>query len=224
MFHGDFNIGILPAKKLYLFIESQFWIQRESEVGYNRSRDPSQSDVSEREWDFNGGLAFNVFRGLELRGSLYAQNNLNRAGTMQFAPSRISPSGFHDGGSLQARYYLSPANPYDASRQNFAEIGVYPTKVSISGAGKGIRPRAYGRLYLSHDFSALHSYIYGDGTILTKDSSLGRIDLDGGFAMRPLKDLGALEFRVGNEFTYDVGPGTARDLIYAAVRIHFSTR
>ena len=220
----DLNIGILPAKKLYVFTESQFWIQRESDSGYVRGRDPGQSDVTERELDFDIGLAFRLFGQLEWRGSLYAQNNLNRGGGGHQPPSPGSPSGYHDGGYLQLRYYFTSANPYDPPRQSFAEIGLYPTKESISGVGSGIHPRAYGRLYLSHDFQQIRSYVYGDGTIVTKDSALGLITLNGGFAIRPLASYPALEFRVGNELTREIGPAITRDLTYGAIRINFSTR
>jgi len=155
---------------------------------------------------------------------LYALNNLNRGGTVLRPPSRGSPSGFHDGGFFQLRYYFSAANPYDSARQSFAEIGVYPTKESINGVGDGIKPRVFGRLYLSHDFQNIRSYIYGEGTIVAEDDGLGLIIVNGGFAIRPLDRYPALEFRVGNELTHEVGPGITRDLTYGAIRINFSTR
>jgi hypothetical protein len=56
---ADLNLGLLPAKKLYLFLDSDLWVQH-SAVG--------APVTSQREFDADFGLAWNYFDALELRG------------------------------------------------------------------------------------------------------------------------------------------------------------
>lgn len=50
----SFNIGLLPDKKLYLFVDTNFWMQRPGAGITN----PSQGnfDFSKREFDVNSGM------------------------------------------------------------------------------------------------------------------------------------------------------------------------
>ena len=72
----DFNFEVIPNKKLYVFMDSKFWMQRPGAGITN----PSQGnlDFSKRELDFLAGAAWNYVNNLELRVAAYGLNNLNR--------------------------------------------------------------------------------------------------------------------------------------------------
>lgn len=220
----NFNIGLLPHRKLYLFVDNQFWVQRESGLGEVPPRDPSVDEVREREWVIDAGFAFNFYSRFELRASAYAFSNLNRGGSPNRAPQEFAPSGFNDGGHAQIRYYLTSANLYDPSRQSFVEVGYYPSHLLIGGDGQGFHPGAFGRAYLSYDLPRLRSYLYADGNFIASKEEFRLIILNGGLATRPFRSFDNLEFRLGSEVTHDVGPDTTRNLTYGAIRINFSTR
>jgi len=114
----SFNIGLLPDKKLYLFVDTNFWMQRPGAGITN----PSQGnfDFSKREFDVNSGIAWNYSGAWEARVSVYALNNLNRGS------SSASPSGFKDGVLLENRYYFGSADKYDIGRLSFLSLGFYP--------------------------------------------------------------------------------------------------
>ena len=88
--NASFNIGLLPGKKLYLFSDSSFWMQR---PGFGITN-PSQGnlDFSKREFDFVAGVAWNYFGSFELRASAYGLNNLNRG--LSLASPRASRTAF----------------------------------------------------------------------------------------------------------------------------------
>ena len=221
----DFNLGLLPRQQLYLFGETKFWAQRASATGAVPARDQANNDVNAREWDLLGGIACALPYHFELRGGLYAQNNLNRGGSTTQTPDRFSPSGFTDGTQVQLRYYFSSQNLYDPPRRSFVEAGYYPSRDMVGGDGNTFRPGAFARAYLSYDVSRLRGYVYGDGTFIAeRDNSFRLMILNGGLALRPFHDFGNLEFRVGNELTRDFRNETTRDLAYGAIRINFSTR
>jgi hypothetical protein len=220
----NFNIGLLPHRKLYLFVENQFWVQRESGAGEMPARDPAVNEVSEREWDIDAGFAFNFFSRFELRASVYALNNLNRGGFPGRPPDPVAPSGFNDGGHAQIRYYFSSANPYDPSRQSFVEVGYYPSHTLPGGDGDGLHPGAFGHAYLSYDLPRLRSYLFADGRFIASKDEFRLMIINGGVATRPFSRFENLEFRLGTEVTHDTGPDTTRNLTYGAIRINFSTR
>ncbi|MDQ6623365.1 MAG: hypothetical protein M3Y86_07765, partial [Verrucomicrobiota bacterium] len=226
LFMSDFslNFGLLPRRKIYLFADSQFWIQRESAAGNLPARDPANHNVSEREFDIDAGLAWNIFNRFELRGSVYAMSNLNTAGSANSQPNESVPTGYQDGGHAQVRYYLSDANLYDPARQSFVEVGYYPSHTLIGGDGVGFHPGAFGRAYLSYDLPSLRSYVFADGTFIAAKDQFREIIVNAGFAARPFARFDNFELRVGNEVTSDVQAETTRDLTYGAIRINFSTR
>src|SRR3954470_5774615 len=220
----SFNIGIIPATKLYLFVDSQFWVQRENGAGTFPSRDPARDEVSEREWDMDGGLAVALPAHFEFRGALFAQNNLNRGGASDRPPSPALPAGYHDGGHLQLRYYLTSSNLYDPARRSFVEGGYYPSTGSLSIGGTTFRPGAFGRAYVSYDIPKLRAYAYGEAAGIASKDEFRLVLVNGGIAARPFTGFENLEFRVGSEISYDFGPDTTHDLTYGSIRINFSTR
>jgi len=90
---SDLNIGLLPRKQLYLFWQSDFWVQSGA-VG--------APVTSQREVDADLGLAWNYFGPLEFRASAYALNNLNRGCSL------ARPDGYKDGWKLENRYTSAP--------------------------------------------------------------------------------------------------------------------
>jgi hypothetical protein len=136
---NDLNFGLLPQKELYLFSEGTFWTQ-------HSSPNVTQGSVgfSKRELDSDLGLAWNYFDLLELRGSAYALNNLNRG---------ISPnnaSGGKEGIKLENRYYLNAANPYDVGPLEFCQPWIHPYRESGGRqwrkfSTRAVRPHVSGR-------------------------------------------------------------------------------
>src|SRR3954451_8649006 len=100
----NLNIGLLPRKKLYLFLEDGFWAQR-SAPGITNSHQGTY-DFSKREYDITAGVAWNVFDQVELRAAIDTMSNLNR-GT-----SQTEPYGGQNGIELEGRYYFGHANIY----------------------------------------------------------------------------------------------------------------
>jgi hypothetical protein len=213
----NFNLGLLPKKKLYFFLEGEFWAQRAS-AGITNP-DQGRYDFSKREVDFNIGIAWNFFNRFEIRATAYALNNLNR-GT-----SKTRPFGFQDGVQSEARYYFKSENNYDIGRLGFVGIGYYATQTLIGGDGMGFRPGLSARAYETYNIPALRSYFYGDGRLIAERPATVRLlTLDAGIATRPFAHGQNFELRVGNEVTADVQANTTRDLTYGAIRINFSSR
>jgi hypothetical protein len=198
IFRSEFNLnfGLLSRKRLYLFVENEFWVQRSSAAGLN-PRDPANDDISQREFDLNAGLAWNVFDRFELRTSAYALNNLNRGGAVAKDPSKTFPAGYQDGIQLEGRYYFPSANIYDLGRLSFLGIGYYPSQTLIGGDGTGFHPGMFARASASYNIPKLRSYLFGDARFIAeKQVSMKLITFNAGLAMRPFSRLDNLEFRV----------------------------
>jgi hypothetical protein len=209
-----FNIGLLPDKKLYLFIDTEFWAQRPGAGITN----PSQGnlDFSKREFDVRPGLAWNYSGSWEARISAYAQNNLNR-GT-----SQSSPSGFKDGVLLENRYYFGSADKYDVGRLSFLSLGYYPTKSMVGGNGEDFHPGVFARAYATSDLPFWSSYFYGDAKYTAQQVIKPRLlEFDFGWAVRPFEQLRNTEFRLGTDLTADLQDNKTRDLIYGSVRLNY---
>jgi hypothetical protein len=211
---GNFNIGLIPDKKLYLFGNTSVWMQRPGAGITN----PSQGnlDFSKREFDFNAGIAWNYFGSLELRVSAYALNNLNRGVSLS------SPAGFKDGVLIENRYYFGSADKYDVSRLSFVSLGYYPTKSLVGGNGEDFHPGMFARAYVTYDIPFLNSYLYGDVKYTAERAVKPRLlELDAGWALRPFAQFRNLEFRVGSDLTTDLQDNVTRDLVYGAVRLGY---
>jgi hypothetical protein len=209
--NSNFNIGLLPQKKLYLFAETSVWMQRPGAGITN----PSQGnlDFSKREFDFTGGIAWNYFDHFELRASAYALNNLNRG------LSLASPAGFKDGVLLENRYYFGSADKYDVGRLSFLSVGYYPTKSLVGGNGEDFHPGLFARGYVTYDLPFMNSYLYGDFKFTAQRAFTPRLlDADIGWAARPFDQVRNVEFRVGSSVTADVQDHVTRDLLYGSIR------
>jgi hypothetical protein len=219
MFMTDVNInlGLLPEKALYFFLENEFWAQRAG-AGITNP-DQGKFDFSKREFDFVIGLAWNVYHWFEVRASAYALNNLNRGTSTAF------PSGYQDGVQIEMRHYFDSPNIYDTGRLSFVSVGYYPTQTMIGGDGFGFHPGLSARAYGAFDIPALRSYIFGDGRMIAeRQFDVRLLTLDAGIAIRPFTRLQNIELRFGDEVTLDVKADTTRNLPYGAIRINFSTR
>ena len=207
---SDVNFGLIPDKKLYLFLHSDLWIQRTSTLAPATNR---------REWDADLGLAWNYFDALELRAFAYSQNNLNR-GT-----SVAGPQGFKDGLGLENRYYFGPADIYDIGRLDFVSLGYYPTKAMVGNNGESFRPGLFAHGYGTWDLpTPFRSYLFGGVQLTAEDAATLRlVETDAGIAIRPVTDRQNLEFRLGDETTADVRAHLTKNLVYGAVRLAFGT-
>ncbi|MGH7063296.1 MAG: hypothetical protein ACREET_04370 [Stellaceae bacterium] len=204
---SDLNFGLIPNKKLYLFLQNDLWIQRTARVA---------SATNRREWDADLGVAWNYFSSLELRAFAYSMNNLNR-GT-----SLASPDGYKDGIGIENRYYFGPADIYDIGRLSFVSLGYYPTKAMIGNNGESFRPGLFARAYLTQDLpTPFHSYLYGGVEYTAEDGATPRlVETDAGLAVRPVADRQNLEFRLGDQMTADVQAHLTKNLVYGAVRLN----
>jgi hypothetical protein len=207
---SDINVGLLPNKRLYLFLDNGFGVQRKA---------PSASGVSQREFDADYGIAWNYWDSLELRAFGYALNNLNR-GT-----SLASPEGFKDGIGIESRYYFPYPNIYDISRLGWVSVGYYPSQALVGNNGESFKPSFFARGYLTRTLpTPFTSYLYG-GIELTGENSAGLrlIAGDVGVAIRPIADMQNLEFRVGDAVTDDLKAGLTWNYVYGAARIGFES-
>jgi hypothetical protein len=211
----DFNLGLLPNQRLYLFGESSFWAQKAGSMVTN----PSQGtlDFSKREFDFTLGAAWNVVGPLELRAFGYALNNLNRG------VSVTVPTGYADGVGVEARCYLPSADRYDVAKRSFLSIGYLPSKTLIDADGVEYSPGLFARAYLTYEVPVVRSYLFCDGAgIMDNDMTLRMLLLDAGVAARPFLRLPSLEFRLGATETFDVrAEYHNRVLTYGAIRVLF---
>lgn len=212
------NVGLLPKKKLYIFVDNGFWAQRATAGVTNQNQ--GALDFSKREDDVDFGLAWNLFNSLELRAWAYGLNNLNRGW------SATKPSGFSDGAVVEARYYFRTADIYDLGRLNFVGLGYYPTTNSqlVGGSGQDFHPGLSARAYLTTDLPLgwFPSYAYADAKVTSEQSMTPRLfEADVGLALRPFTGFKNLEFRLGDDVTRDLRVNTTRNLVYSAVRIEY---
>ena len=211
---SNFNLGIIPNKRLYIFADSKFWMQKAAPGITNPSQ--GQWDFSKREFDFNAGLAMSYYDWLELRLSAYSFANLNR-GT-----SLAQPFGFKDGVQIETRFYLPTNDRYDVGRLSFVGVGYYPSKGMVGADGLEFQPGLFVRGYGTWDLPWWHSYLYLDTQFIADKSFKPRLlELDGGLAVRPLAAVRNLEFRVGHNVLQDFGPNITRNLTYSAVRFNY---
>jgi hypothetical protein len=122
---SDINIGLLPRKQLYLFWQSDFWVQR---------RAAGAPAASQREFDADLGVAWNYFDSLELRASAYALNNLNRGSSL------ARPDGYKDGWKIDNRYYFGSGDIYDVGTLPFIDVGYYPSGSLVGNNGQVFHP------------------------------------------------------------------------------------
>jgi hypothetical protein len=207
----DFNVSLLPEKRLYLWALSNFWAQRAT-----AGQTHGVWDYTKREYDLTVGGAYFWESGFEARIFGYALSNLNRG------VSNTVPQNYCDGFGVEARYYLPGVDIYDVSRLGFLSIGYLPSKTLIGGNGDDFRPGFFARAYLTCDLNVMHSYVYCDTQLTCESAILARlIFLDAGVATRPFESLPGLELRAGGTDTLDVQVNNNRGLGYFAVRLLF---
>jgi hypothetical protein len=210
----DFNVGLLPQKKLYLFGLGTFWAQKPTGGVTN----PSQGnfDFSKRQFDFTLGAAWNYWGPFEARVFAYSFNNLNRGFDLNV------PFGYNDGFGLENRFYFGGTNIYDLPRLNFLSIGFYPTKDMIGADGQTFHPGLFLRAYLTYEFVPRQYYLYADTEMISEQAVSPRLLLfDDGFAARPFSRLTGLEFRLGVYDTVDVRVDNVRTLLYFVAQVLF---
>ncbi len=213
---SELNLGVLPDRKLYLFLDGAFWAQHSGSQVTNANQ--GSLDFSKREMDSELGLAWNYVDSAELRGSVYALNNLNRGISLNEA------SGGKQGVTLENRYYLAGADPYDVGRSSFVGLGYTPTENLVGGNGASFRPGPFAHAYLARavPIAWLDSYLYAGLQATAQQFSRVRLfETDVGWAVRPFARLRNLEFRIGDDLTEDISANTTRNRIYGAIRLEF---
>ncbi len=213
---SELNLGLMPKKELYVFWDGTFWGQH-SGAGITNTNQGS-FDFSKREMDSELGLAWNFFDSFELRGSVYALNNLNRG------ISLTEPAGGKQGVRAEGRYYFSTADPYDVGRSSYIGVGYLPTEDLVGGNGASFRPGPFAHAYLARDLPIpwFESYVYADMQATARQTSALRLfETDAGWAIRPFRNWQNLEFRVGDNLTADVEAAATRNVVYGAVRLQF---
>jgi hypothetical protein len=210
----ELNLGLLPHKELYLYLDTDFWGQRATNNVTNPHQGPF--DFSKREFDGTAGVAWNYWGPLEVRAFGFAFNNLNR-GT-----SPDLPYGYNDGVGVENRLYLPAADPYDVAKQGFLSVGYLPSKTLVGLDGQQFNPGLFLRAYLTWDVPRLRSYLYCDGQYFGESGTQPRLlYLDAGVGVRPFSALPGLEFRIGGGDTYDVQIHHGQAVGYAGMRFIF---
>ncbi|MHB1424127.1 MAG: hypothetical protein ACYC3I_13200 [Gemmataceae bacterium] len=210
----DFNIGILPEKKLYVFSQGVFWAQKPTSGVTNGSQ--GNFDFSKREMDLSIGAAWRYYGPLEVRVFAYSYNNLNRGFNLNV------PEGYNDGVGIENRYYIFKSNAYDLPRLNFLSLGYMPTKEITGGDGLLFKPGLFARAYLTYEFVPRKYYVYADTELLCQQYVTPRLlFFDDGFAARPFDKLPGLEFRLGVFNTGDVQVDNLRTLVYGSILVLF---
>lgn len=211
---GNFNIGLLPKKKLYLFIDANVWMQRAAPGVTNAAQ--GHFDFSKREFDFSPGIAWNYYGSFEARVSGYDYNNLNRGN------STTTPSGFNDGVLFENRFYFGNVDKYDVGRLSFLSVGYYPTKTMVGGNGETFSPGLFGHAYVTYGLPFLGAYLYGDFKYTGERAIKPRLlELDAGIALRPFEEARGVEMRFGSNVVADVHDKVSHNLIYGAVRLNY---
>jgi len=192
----NFNLWLLRKHHLYLFADTDFWMQKAA-PGITNSRQGS-FDFSKREFDYTLGLAWNYWGAQELRLSAYSLNNLNRG------KYRNKPWGFADGTVIENRWYLGDeysllgTEDYDIARANFLAAGYMPTKELVDNLGERFKPGPFIRAYLTGNIFSSRHYVYADTQLIGKKSfELSLLQEDCGLAFRPFKQAPRAEFRFG---------------------------
>jgi hypothetical protein len=214
------NFWVWRNQGLYLFGDLRLWGEK-GEFGVTNARDGALG-TSKREFDIDGGLAWNYAGPLELRAFGYTQNNLTRG------DDRQTPAGFTDGFGLENRYYLSSEYDrlgqagFDVTKATFLSIGYRPSKVMVGNDGHWFRPGMTLGAYLTQDLWSWPCYLFGDAKYIAQQSFRPRLFLfDVGAAARPLRSWQQWELRAGAENTGDFQTHTVQNLWYVALRFVF---
>jgi hypothetical protein len=219
-FDLDFNLWLWPREGVYLFADLRFWGEK-AENGVTNNRDGGLG-FSKRQFDLQGGLAWNWSGPWEARLFGYSLNNLNRGVDL------VTSSGFNDGAGVENRYYLSPeyaklGQPgFDVARATFVSAGYYLEKDMVGNDGQPFNPGLMLRAYLTCDLEDWPAYAFCDTTYISTRSLHAKLLLfDVGVAARPFDSWRQWEFRLGVENTADFQVGSVLNLWYVSLRYVF---
>jgi hypothetical protein len=216
----DFNFWLWRTQRIYLFGDLRFWCEK-PENGVTNGRDGGLG-FSKRQFDLQGGPAWNYAGPWEARIFGYTLTNLNRGLDL------VTPFGVNDGFGVENRYYLSQEytklgqTGFDMARATYLSVGWYPTKEMVGNDGVLFNPGLLLRAYLTYDLGDWPVYAYGDATFISERSLRPKLLLfDLGFAIRPLRCWQQWECRLGVESTADFEVHDVLSLWYASVRFVF---
>ena len=214
------NFWVWRSQGLYAFADMRLWGEK-GEFGVTNGRDGAVG-TSKRQFDLDGGAAWNYAGPWELRAFGYTQNNLNRGNDLQ------RPAGFTDGFGLENRFYLAAEyarlgqTGFDVARATFLSIGYLPSKVLVGNDGHTFKPGPTLRAYLIRDLWDWPCYVFGDALYIGERSFRPRLLLfDVGVAARPFRSHQQWEFRLGAENTGDFQSHNVQNLWYASLRFIF---
>jgi hypothetical protein len=223
----DFNVWVWRTRGLYLFGDLRFWNER-AEYGVTNVRDNPFFGFSKRQFDLEGGPAWNYIGPWEARLYGYTYNNLNRG------INPVRPSGLNDGFVIENRYYLSEEYArlgragFDVERADFLSVGYYLTKDLVGNDGRDFKPGLMLRAYLTQDLGSWPVFAFGDARLVSGRSVQPQLLLfDLGFAVRPFRDWERMiaardwELRLGAESTADFHTHSVDNLWCGTIRIVF---
>ncbi len=213
----NFNLWLWPSQRVYLFADLRFWGEK-PENGVTNGRDGGLG-FSKRQFDLQGGVAWNYTGSWEARIFGYSLNNLNRGLDL------VHPYGVNDGFGVENRYYLSPEyarlgrTGFDVARATFIGAGYFPTKEMIGNDGVLFNPGMLLRTYLTQDLWDWPAYAFIDASYISRRSLKPKLLLfDLGLALRPFRSWQQWEFRLGVENTGDFQDRSVLNLWYVSAR------
>jgi hypothetical protein len=205
------NVALTEDREFYLFVKSRFWAQKPGEGITNRKQ--GNFDFSKRQFDLDGGLAWNFYGRMEARAFFYSFNNLNRG------ENHVQPRGYKDGFAVECRYYL-PTTNFDNGLYRYLSLGFAPTKELVGADGRGFKPGFFATANLAFDVIPERFYTYADLEYISKRTFMPKLFIvDPGIAFRPFEKCNDIEFRIGAESTIDVDLAYTRTFLYGMVRI-----
>ncbi len=226
VYHPNFSLDLnldlwlWRSQGLYIFTNFRVWGQT-GEDGVTNGRD-GVVGTSKRQFDWDGGVAWNYAGPWELRAFGFTNNNLNRGNNL------VTPAGFTDGFGVENRYYLSSEytklgqTGFDVTKATFLSIGYMPSKNLVGNDGQQFTPGLTLRAYLTYDLWDWPCYLFGDAHyICAKEFRPRLLIFDVGLAARPFRSLPQWEFRCGAENTADFRVHDVQNLWYCSVRFIF---
>ena len=158
----DFNFWVWRSERVYAFADAIFWGQKPAPGITNTSQGPF--DFSKREFDLNGGVAWNYY------GPLEAGRSLTPTTTSTAATRRRHPAGTPTASaSRTAGTSTTSTSPWGCRATTwrgraFVSVGYYyPTKDMVDGNGIDFKPGPFARAFLSaRDLLGDKCYLYSD--------------------------------------------------------------
>ncbi|MFM7151360.1 MAG: hypothetical protein ACKO23_16105 [Gemmataceae bacterium] len=206
------NIALTRDRRWYIFAMGTFWGQKAGEGITNQKQ--GNFDFSKRQFDLDGGIAWNFYGRFEGRLFFYSYNNLNRGNSLE------RPFGYKDGSAVEIRYWMPNAD-FDKGLYRYLGIGYMPTKELVGMKGDPFKPSLFLTGHVAYDILPDELYLYLDCEFFTERPCEPRLlCVDPGVAWRPFQVRAPnLEFRLGVDSIIDFVDDYTRYLGYVSARV-----